>query len=205
MRHLKLITESCLSCCLHLNGENHSTIMVAQSNWQPSTHNLVGEVLYTPVPPMRKQRLNVVYRFLFFLLVTGLSDIAHRYTCTFWHISVPPCISVNHSSDCLSLLPQPVPFFKKKLLFPFKIPFCLSMSDPAQHMLPLPSHTETNYGERRRKEKREKKAVRERGGERKGREGKRERGGGSVRGPWGELFILHHDTWGQSASLWVTG
>lgn len=75
--------------------------------------------------------------------------------------------------------------------------FKLSLSDSLQHMLLFPSHRERlimeGGVERRKKNKREWGVVRERGRE-----------GGGVRGPWGELFILHHDTWGQSSSLWVT-
>lgn len=95
----------------------------------------------------------------------------------------------------------------------------LSLTDSLQHMQPLASlsfslsrtHTHrliTEGGERKKENKRELVWVSERGGERKGREREKDRKKrdkeSGWRGPWGELFILLHDTWGQSTSLWVT-
>ena len=105
-------------------------------------------------------------------------------------VSVPPCIPMLVTLMSCHLFP--IAFHS----FYFLSPCC--------HF----SHTQrliTGGGEIRTENKREwgrrgvrERAERERGGKTKG------EGWGGRRGPWGELFILRHDTWGQSTSLWVT-
>lgn len=63
-----------------------------------------------------------------------------------------------------------------------------SRLDSVQHMPPLPSHTETNYGRRRKEEEKWERVSLGKRRREKGRE--RERAEGGERGPWGELFIL---------------